>query len=99
MKSPNPTPNLTGSRCMCPACGQYFASVAVFDRHRVGQFAGVGGINTRRCLTVAEMMAQEWPQTEKGFWLRPAARAVHSALGGAPDTPPATHARGEPAWA
>jgi hypothetical protein len=24
------------------------------------------------------MQAQEWPKTEKGFWLRPAPRPVHS---------------------
>lgn len=71
-------PQLRGSRVQCTACGQFFASVAVFDRHRVGEFAGMGGINTRRCLTVEEMQAQEWPKTEKGFWLRPAPRRVHS---------------------
>lgn len=71
-------PQLRGSRVQCTACGEYFASVAVFDRHRVGEFAGVGGVNTRRCLSVEEMQAQEWPKTEKGFWLRPAPRRVHS---------------------
>jgi hypothetical protein len=87
-------PKLTGSRVQCPACGELFASVAVFDRHRVGEFAGVGGVNTRRCLSVAEMMAQEWPKTERGFWLRPAPRAVHSALAGASAPPTATHVAG-----
>lgn len=72
-------PQLRGSRVQCTACGEFFASVAVFDRHRVGEFAGVGGVNTRRCLSVAEMQLQEWPKTEKGFWLRPASRRVHAA--------------------
>lgn len=71
-------PQLKGSRVQCTACGQYFASVAVFDRHRVGEFAGTGGVSTRRCLTVHEMQVQEWPKTEKGFWLRPAPRPVYS---------------------
>ena len=86
-------PVLRGSRCQCPECGEFFSSVATFDRHRVGEFAGAGGVNTRRCLTVAEMMAQEWPKTEKGFWLRPALRAVHSALEGPSVPPPATPLR------
>ena len=85
-------PTLTGSRCMCPQCGEYFSSVATFDRHRVGGFAGVGGVNTRRCLTVPEMLAEEWPKTEKGFWLRPVARPVHSVCGGTSRPPPATDA-------
>ena len=53
-------PRLSGSRCQCPECGEPFSSVATFDRHRVGAFAGIGGVNTRRCMTVAEMMAEEW---------------------------------------
>jgi hypothetical protein len=95
----NGHPNLTGSRCQCPACGEYFASVAAFDRHRVGAFAKEGRPNTRRCLAVAEMLEQEWPKTEKGFWLRPSAKAVHSDLGGPSSPPPATRTKGEPAWA
>ena len=79
-------PNLTGARCQCPACGELFSSVATFDRHRVGEFASNGGTNTRRCLTVAELMAQEWPKTDRGFWLRPAPRPVHYALEG-PSSP------------
>jgi hypothetical protein len=72
-------PILKGSRVQCCACGELFSSVATFDRHRIGEFAGVGGTNTRRCMTVAEMTAQEWPKTAKGFWLRPAPKAIHSA--------------------
>jgi hypothetical protein len=95
----NGHPNLTGSRCQCPACGEYFASVTVFDRHRVGDFASGEQPSSRRCLTVAEMMAQEWPKNGKGFWLRPVSRAVYSDLGGPPSPPPATRAKAEPAWA
>lgn len=83
-------PKLTGSRCQCSQCGELFASVAVFDRHRVGKFAGTDGVNTRRCLTVAEMTLGKWPKTERGFWLRPAPRPVHSALEAPSVPPPAT---------
>lgn len=72
---------------MCPSCGELFSSVATFDRHRIGEFAGVGGTNSRRCLTASEMLAQDWPKTERGFWLRPAPRAVYSALEAPPATP------------
>lgn len=27
-------PNLTGNRCLCRACGEYFSTVGNFDRHR-----------------------------------------------------------------
>lgn len=30
---------LTGNRCQCPACGEYFGSVYAFDAHRRGDHA------------------------------------------------------------
>ena len=45
-------PKLTGNRCQCPTCGEYFTSTRAFDRHRIGQFG-----NDRRCLTATEMDA------------------------------------------
>lgn len=87
-------PALTGSRVQCPACGELFASVAVFDRHRVGEFAGSDGVNTRRCLTVPELMTQEWPKTDRGFWLRPAPRHVQAGVEGPSATPAATTLQG-----
>ena len=70
-------PILKGSRTQCSACGEFFSSVATFDRHRTGDFAGVGGTNRRRCLTAGEMTAEGWPKTATGFWLRPRPSAVH----------------------
>ena len=28
---------LTGKRCQCPGCGEYFSTVSNFDRHRKGK--------------------------------------------------------------
>lgn len=73
---PPPEKRLTGSRCMCRGCGEYFNSTTVFDRHRVGPFAPINRPNTRRCLTAAEMTAKGWLLNGAGFWItakRPAA--------------------------
>jgi hypothetical protein len=58
-------PKLTGCRCQCCACGEYFGNVVVFDRHRVGQH----GVD-RRCLSPTEMSTLGWVQNDRGFWLR-----------------------------
>jgi hypothetical protein len=58
---------LTGSRCRCPTCGEYFNSTSVFDRHRVGAWTARG--THRRCLSVAEMTGRGWSITAKGFWI------------------------------
>lgn len=55
---------LTGERCQCTGCGEYFNRVSTFDRHRVGEH----GVD-RRCLTVEEMEAKTWRKNEAGFWL------------------------------
>jgi hypothetical protein len=44
------SPKLTGSRCLCRACGERFNSTAAFDRHRVDAVSGF-----RRCLTAEEI--------------------------------------------
>ncbi len=62
-------PNLTGRRCQCTACGDLFNSESAFDRHRVGDFAGLGGINTRRCLTTAELLAAGLSRNGAGAWI------------------------------
>ena len=54
--------SLTGNRCQCPACGDYFTSTRAFDRHRVGQFG-----NDRRCLTATEMDAAGFARNARGF--------------------------------
>ena len=30
---------LVGKRCMCPTCGEYFSTLAMFDKHRKGEQA------------------------------------------------------------
>ena len=60
---------LTGNRCECAACGQRFNRVSTFDKHRVGDFAGVGGVNTRRCLNAEEMQAKGWRTNDSGYWV------------------------------
>lgn len=66
-------PKLTGCRCQCDGCGDYFGSVVVFDRHRVGSYGKPGGLKyNRRCLTPSEMEARGWVRNGRGFWIRQA---------------------------
>lgn len=65
-------PRLTGGRCQCPTCSEYFTSERTFDRHRVGQFG-----SDRRCLTVAEMVAGGWVKNTRGFWTNVAPQPAH----------------------
>ena len=58
---------LTGSRCRCSGCGEYFNSVSVFDRHRVGSWEAEGA--NRRCLTILEMLSRGWQLNSRGFWI------------------------------
>lgn len=64
---------LTGNKCQCTACGEFFNRVSTFDRHRVG----VIGVD-RRCLTSDEMTAKGWRLNGRGFWLTEA-RALPAA--------------------
>lgn len=60
---------LTGNRCQCPTCGEYFNGVQPFDKHRVGRYAKPGKWHgTRRCLTTAEMEAAGFQRNYAGFW-------------------------------
>lgn len=61
-------PKLTGNRCQCPTCGEYFNGVQPFDKHRIGSYASPGQPNTRRCLDVAEMEAAGFIRNAAGFW-------------------------------
>ncbi len=58
---------LTGNRCRCSACGEYFNSVSTFDRHRHGGWQGRGA--DRRCLSPAELKARGWTLNAHGFWI------------------------------
>ena len=77
---------LSGDRCRCPTCGEYFNSTGMFDRHRVGRYLPM----ERRCLTVAEMEARGYVQNAGGFWIRSrrAAPAVTQITGPAIGTDP-----------
>lgn len=62
-------PRLTGNRCQCTACGEYFNGVQPFDKHRAGHYAKPGEWQgNRRCLTVAEMEAHGFIRNAAGFW-------------------------------
>jgi hypothetical protein len=58
---------LTGSRCQCSRCGEYFNSVSVFDRHRIGNWEAEGVY--RRCLSILEMLSRGWRLNRRGFWI------------------------------
>lgn len=62
-------PKLTGNRCQCAACGQYFSRERVFNRHRVGPYGKKGQPCGRRCLTLAEMAARGWHVNAEGLWV------------------------------
>jgi hypothetical protein len=55
---------LSGNRCLCRSCGQYFNSLKGFDRHRVGAYP-----NSRRCLTSPEMIRRGMTANRAGFWI------------------------------
>ena len=88
-------PKLTGNRCQCTTCGEYFNGVTPFDHHRVGSYAKPDQPNTRRCLTLAEMVAAGFIRNAAGFWcdradpkhaMRPRAQGIsaprtHGAMG------------------
>lgn len=54
---------LTGRRCQCPACGEYFNSSAGFDKHRIGPFSD------RDCLSKGEMRGIGMSKNSAGFWI------------------------------
>lgn len=58
---------LTGNRCLCRECGEYFNSAWGFTEHRVGGWGNHG--HDRRCLTVDEMLKRGWSLNEAGFWI------------------------------
>ena len=55
---------LSGDRCMCPTCGEYFNRTSVFDRHRIGK------LGEKRCLTIAQMDSGGFRKNLHGYWVR-----------------------------
>ena len=55
---------LTGSRCLCRACGELFNSVRAFEAHRAGMHPP-----PRRCLTTKEMRRRGMEINAAGFWI------------------------------
>ena len=55
---------LTGSRCLCRACGELFNSVRAFEAHRTGV-----DLSTRRCITAKEMEHRGMGINAAGFWI------------------------------
>ena len=58
------TRRLTGSRCLCRGCNEYFNSVYAFDRHRIWASPTV-----HRCLTREEMVGKGMSINSSGFWI------------------------------
>ena len=56
---------LSGDRCQCSTCGEYFNSTHAFDRHRTGAYEPL----ERRCLTATEMEARGMSRNVQGFWI------------------------------
>jgi hypothetical protein len=54
---------LTGSRCLCRGCNEYFNSVYAFDRHRIW-----ASLIVQRCLTDEEMVGKGMSVNASGFW-------------------------------
>jgi hypothetical protein len=55
---------LTGSRCLCRGCGEYFNSVHAFDSHRVWDSPTV-----QRCLNQEELVRKGMSINSSGFWI------------------------------
>ena len=56
---------VTGHRCQCGGCGEYFNHAYGFDLHRVGKHRE----RQRRCLSVSEMVAKNFSKNARGFWI------------------------------
>ena len=54
---------LTGSRCQCRGCDEYFNSTFAFDKHRTGK------PDSRACLTSNQMQDKGMVKNEAFFWV------------------------------
>lgn len=69
-------PELKFGRCQCTACGEFFNSTTVFDRHRVGAFEGSETPSQRHCLSTTEMDSRGWTIDPRGCWGRTGSEGV-----------------------
>lgn len=60
---------------LCRGCGEDFAAVSGFDRHRVGPHELPDGSCGRRCLSAAEILEAGMERNERGQWFDPVAAA------------------------
>jgi len=58
---------LSGNKCQCSACHEYFNSTFMFDKHRQGKYTH--DTRSRYCLTPAEMEAKGYSRNENGWWI------------------------------
>lgn len=63
---------LSGRECQCMECLECFVSLAAFDAHRIGDFAGPGTFRgTRTCQTPEQMQSAGWAREGGGQWRTP----------------------------
>ena len=65
---------MTAPRNFCVTCGNDFASLEAFDKHRVGEYTDIGP-DTRLCLDVEELTDIGLVPNDKGRFHDPARSA------------------------
>ena len=59
---------LTGRRCACSGCGEFFGNEGLFSQHRSGSHAKPDAPSARRCLSTEEMLDKSWRINSRGLW-------------------------------
>lgn len=65
------------NRCRCPSCGEFFNSIAGFDKHRTGTYT-----EGRVCLSADGMKEIGMDTNSDGYWVTALMPADHSFSGG-----------------
>jgi hypothetical protein len=60
---------IRGDRCVCGGCGELFNSTYAHAKHRVGPYSPINKPETRRCLSVDQMLAKGMSRNSAGFWI------------------------------
>jgi hypothetical protein len=66
---------LTGDRCQCAACDEYFNSTSAFNKHRRGKHTV-----KRYCLSPTEMINKGMAKNKAGFWVASLPNAQYLAV-------------------